>query len=183
MSRATPQSLIQLAFDRSPDKDTAVAELVKSASSSATLRDYLILKGAQAAIGERIRGDNAKIFQDRPDAEIAAHHVRLVMPEAPLVSARHKNRIRSVAATLQLMAITLPNGVRMSNARKADIAHAVSVYEPQAADMLHKAAYYKAVMLGLPEGKTVSDVFDDNSLTALYEAARVSKIKPTRDAA
>lgn len=177
MARQTPQSIVQFTFDRSTDKEAAVLALVEAATDNATLRDYLLLKGAQAAIGERIRGDNAKIFQDRPDADLTAPQVRLVMKEAPLVSERHRGRIRSVVTTLQLMAITLPNGVRMSDARNADIAHAVSVYEPQAADMLHKASYYRAVMAKLPDGKKVADVFDNGALTVLYEHTRPSAEK------
>lgn len=170
---ATPQALIQMAVDRHNEKTSAVEALVELAEGNASLRNHLIQLGAKAAVGERIRSDNAKIFQDCPDANVAAPRP-LVMKEPKLVSSAHRARIIKTAATLQLMAVTLPNGVRMANARKADIENAVAVYQPQAQDMLHKAAYYRAVAAKLPEGKRVEEVFSNDSLTSIYEQTRVS---------
>lgn len=166
----SPQTMIQMIRDSATSKEAAVASLIAAANANTALHDYLIAKGASAAIGELIRNDNAKIFRDTPEATVAGP--RLVMPEAPMVSGAHKRRLRATAATLQLMAITLPNGVRMADASRDDIANAIANYEPQAFDMLHKAAYYRAVLYRLPEGKRVAEVFDDAGLTALYESAR-----------
>lgn len=170
---ATPQSLIQMAVDRHNEKTSAVDALVELAEGNTSLRNHLIQLGAKAAVGERIRSDNAKIFQDCPDANVAAPRP-LVMKEPQLVSSAHRARIIKTAATLQLMAVTLPNGVRMANARKADIENAVAVYQPQAQDMLHKAAYYRAVASKLPDGKRVDEVFNNDTLTLIYEQTRVS---------
>ncbi len=169
---ATPQALIQMAVDRHSEKTSAVEALIEAAESNTSLRNHLIQLGAKAAVGERIRNDNAKIFQDCPDANVAARP--LVMKEPQLVSSAHRARIIKTAATLQLMAVTLPNGVRMANARKADIENAVAVYQPQAQDMLHKAAYYRAVAAKLPDGKRVDEVFTNDSLTSIFEQTRVS---------
>lgn len=170
---ATPQALIQMAVDRHSEKTSAVDALVELAEGNASLRNHLIQLGAKAAVGERIRSDNAKIFQDCPDTNVAAPRP-LVMKEPQLVSSAHRTRIIKTAATLQLMAVTLPNGVRMANARKADIENAVAVYQPQAQDMLHKAAYYRAVAAKLPDGKRVDEVFTNDILTSIFEQTRVS---------
>ncbi|WP_320203735.1 hypothetical protein [Agrobacterium rosae] len=171
--QVSAQSMIQMAVDRHSEKTSAVEALLHMAGSNTTLRNHLIQLGAKAAVGERIRSDNAKIFQDCPDANVAAARP-LVMKEPQLVSSAHRTRIIKTAATLQLMAVTLPNGVRMANARKADIENAVAVYQPQAQDMLHKAAYYRAVAAKLPDGKRVDEVFNNVTLTSIYEQARVS---------
>lgn len=167
---ATPQTIIQMIHDSAGTKDAAISTLIATANTNTKLRDHLILKGASAVIGEIIRNHNARIFRDTVEATVTGP--RLVMREAPMVSGAHKRRLRATAATLQLMAITLPNGVRMADASRDDIANAIANYEPQAFDMLHKAAYYRAVLHRLPEGKRVADVFDDAGLTALYEGAR-----------
>lgn len=169
---ATPQALIQMAVDRHSEKTSAVEALIEAAESNTSLRNHLIQLGAKAAVGERIRNDNAKIFQDCPDANVAARP--LVMKEPQLVSSAHRTRIIKTAATLQLMAVRLPNDVRMCDAKKADIEHAISVFAPQAQDMLHKAAYYRAVAAKLPEGKCVDEVFTNDSLTSIFEQTRVS---------
>ncbi len=169
---ATPQALIQMAVDRHSKKTGAVEALIELAESNAMLRNHLVQLGAKAAVGVRCRSDNASFFQDRPDANVAAPRP-LVMKEPQLVSSAHRARIIKTAATLQLMAVRLPNDVRMCDAKKSDIEHAVSVFAPQAQDMLHKAAYYRAVAAKLPDGKRVDEVFTNDTLTSIYEQTRV----------
>lgn len=171
---ASPQALIQMAVDKEPDKIKAAKALVDLAATNGTLREYLIQLGAKTAVGDRIRSDNAKIFRDDPQAGFgsAAARPAPIMREAPIVSLAHKRRITRLAPTLQLLNVILPNGVRMALAKRADITNAVETYEPQARDMFHKAAFYRAVLQRLPDGKTVKDVFDDASLTAIYNSTK-----------
>lgn len=171
---ASPQTLIQMAVDKEPDKTKAAKALVELAANNGTLRDYLVQLGAKTAVGDRIRSDNAKIFRDEPQAGFGSASARAapVMREAPIVSLAHKRRIKRLAPTLQLLNVMLPNGVRMAIAKRSDIVNAVETYEPQARDMAHKAQYYRAVLQRLPDGKAVADVFDDAALTALYKATK-----------
>ena len=74
-----------------------------------------------------------------------------------------------------------PNGVKMADAKRADVQYAVDTYAPQAADMLHKASYYRAVLAKLPDGKKVADVFDDKGLTGIYEATRPGVEAPKKE--
>lgn len=170
--KASTQTQIQLIFDASASREEAIQTLASKFYSGNELHDLLILKGAQAAIGERVRNDNARIFHQREDADVTAPRIRLV--EAPLVSGSHRRRISAGANVIQLLNVTLPNGTRMAEAKRADVEHAISTFEPQATDMLRKAAYYRMVRARLPEGKKVADVFDDAALTAMYRTAESS---------
>lgn len=166
---ASPQAIAQMALDRAKgDKEAAINSLIEAAASNATLRVFLVGKGARAAIGELVRTDNARIFTGNPTADVT----RARMVEPPLVGSAHRERLMRTAKTLSLLSITLPNGVLLANAKRSDVQSAIDHYEPQARDMLHKAEFYKHVLQRLPTDKTVAEVMDDKSLTSLYEATR-----------
>lgn len=167
---SSPQAIIQMHLDAHQDKEAAIAAVIEAAEHNAALQEFLINKGARAAVGELIRSDNSKIFTGNPTANVTAP---LRMTEAPLVNERHKQRLRTRAdSILKLLDIMLPNGVMMANAKRDDIRNAIDHYEPQARDMLHKANYLKSVYRDMPDGKAVSDVFDDASLTDLFNKAK-----------
>lgn len=165
---ASAQTLIQMTVDKEPDKIKAANALVDLAATNGTLREYLIQLGAKTAVGDRIRSDNAKIFNggDHPGFGSAAQ--RSAIHEPPIVSLAHKRRITRLAPTLQLMSLRLPNGTIMAFAKRADVESAAQHHRTQASTMMHRYAFFQTVLQRLPDGKIVKDVFDESSLTAIY---------------
>lgn len=169
--------LVQLFDDCGKNKQTAIAKAIDAAEHSAALQEYLIQEGAKAVISGLIRSDNSIIYNDQPATD-TPRFVRVpgvARKEPPIYGGAHKARLeRRASSVLRLLDAVLPNGTLMADAKRADISHAVSVYEPQAIDMTHKTKYFKAVLRELPEGKAVSDVLDNAALTALYNTAKVA---------
>lgn len=167
-----PMDRVRLALKAAnDDKEVAFAELIRAATTSITLAKFFIEKGVRAAIGESIRTDNARIFNDDPQADVTAPRA-LVMKEPPLVSPGHRRRLAATAKTLELLSIRLPNGVTLAHARRADLAHAANHYEKQGRDMLHKAAFYARIERQIGDGK-VGDKMDNAALTVMYEESRL----------
>lgn len=181
-SRAVqPMDRVRLALkSANDDKEIAIAALITAASTSATLSKFFIEKGARAAVGESIRTDNARIFNDDQAADVTRSFTapaagrRVVMPEAPILSTAHKARQKATAKVLELLSIRLPNGVLLANARRSDLQIAANHYEKQGKDMLHKATFYARVERGLTDGRKVSEAFDNTTLTVIYEQTRLA---------
>ncbi|MFC0245780.1 hypothetical protein ACFOLL_12815 [Falsochrobactrum ovis] len=169
-----PRDLIAFTFDRAGKrKDEAVRAVIDAAEHNAALAEFLISEGARSAVGQLIRSDNAKIFNDDPNADISKPRALINPP--PLISPAQKRRLeRAANSVLRLLEAVLPNGTLMADAKRPDIEHAIGVYEPQARDMWQKANFYKTVLRELPAGKCVADTFDNEKLTALYNAARAA---------
>ncbi len=170
----SPRDHVTLIFDQTGKrKDVAIAALIDAAEHSAALSEFLIQEGAKAVIGEQIRSDNAKIFRDDIEATVRPTTAsRSILKDPGMVSKAHQKRLKDRASSvLRLLDAQLPNGTLMTDAKSADIEHAISVYEPQARNMWQKANYFKTVLRDLPQGKTVGEVFDDEALTALYRTA------------
>ena len=155
-SRAVqPMDRVRLALkSANDDKERAIVALIAAAATSATLSKFFIEKGARAAVGESIRTDNARIFNDDQAADVTRSFTapaagrRVVMPEAPILSTAHKARQKATAKVLELLSIRLPNGVLLANARRSDLQIAANHYEKQGKDMLHKATFYARVERG-----------------------------------
>lgn len=181
-SRAVqPMDRVRLALkSANDDKERAIAALITAAATSATLSKFFIEKGARAAVGESIRTDNARIFNDDQAADVTRSFTspaagrRVVMPEAPILSTAHKARQKATAKVLELLSIRLPNGVLLANARRSDLQIAANHYEKQGKDMLHKATFYARVERGLTDGRKVSEAFDNTTLTVIYEQTRLA---------
>lgn len=181
-SRAVqPMDRVRLALKgANDDKERAIVALIAAAATSATLSKFFIEKGARAAVGESIRTDNARIFNDDQAADVTrsftAHAAGrgVVMPEAPILSTAHKARQKVAAKVLELLSIRLPNGVLLANARRSDLQNAANHYEKQGKDMLHKATFYARVERGLTDGRKVSEAFDNTTLTVIYEQTRLA---------
>ena len=171
---ASPQTLIQLAYDDcNGDSEKSVRAVIAAAALNKSLSAYLVAKGASAVIGELRRNDNNRIFKGNDNAAPVQRPLRMI--EQPLAAPEAVRRRAVVASrgTLMLLNIVLPNGVRMANAKRADVEHAARTYEGQANDMTTKALYYKAVLARLPEGKAVGEVFTDEALTAVMDEAKI----------
>ncbi|WP_024898844.1 hypothetical protein [Brucella rhizosphaerae] len=170
-----PRDLIAYTFDQSGKrKEDAVQAVIEAAEHNAALAEFLISEGAKSAIGILIRSDNAKIFNVDINADVSkprTFHAHMAQP--PLISPSQKRRLeRAATSVLLLLEAVLPNGTLLADAKRSDIEHAIGVYEPQARDMWHKANFYKTVLRDLPAGKSVADEFDNEALTALYNATR-----------
>jgi hypothetical protein len=170
----SPQTLIQLAYDECcGDSEKSVGAVIAAAAHNRALSSYLVAKGAAAVIGELRRNDNNRIFKGNDNAAPVRRPLRMI--EQPLAAPEAVRRRAVVASsgTLMLLSIVLPNGVRMANAKRADVDHAARTYEGQANDMTTKALYYKAVLARLPEGKEVGEVFTDEVLTGIMNDAKI----------
>jgi len=178
----SPQTIIQMIFDEAGTKEEAAVDLVIAADTNPTLRNYLITVGAKTVVGNLIRSDNAKIFNEDPQADVTRS--RSAQPtygepafagkEAPLVSEAHKSRQVRVAKTLELLAVRLPNGTMLGNARHADLEDAANRYGTQAKDMLHKSTFYSTLLRELPKGKKVGEVMDNVVLTSIFEQTKLA---------
>lgn len=175
------QTVIQMIFDEADTKEEAAVDLVIAADTNQTLRNYLITVGAKTVVGNLIRSDNAKIFNDDPQADVTKP--RYTQPtyaepfagqEPPLVSEAHKGRQRRVAKTLELLAVRLPNGTLLRDARQSDLEDAANRYGTQAKDMLHKSTFYSTLCRELPKGKKVGDVMDNVVLTSIWEQTKLA---------
>lgn len=182
---AQPMDRVRLALkSANDDKERAIAALITAAATSATLSKFFIEKGARAAVGESIRTDNARIFNDDQAADVTRSFTstgyavgrgnRVNMPEPPILSTAHKARQKATAKVLELLSIRLPNGVLLANARRSDLQIAANHYEKQGKDMLHKATFYARVERGLTDGRKVSEAFDNTTLTVIYEQTRLA---------
>ena len=177
--RATAQTQIQMIFDKAESRSEATKVLAEKFYTGNELHDLLIYRGAAAVIGGLIHKDNAACY--RGVAAVATHAapegvIRMAQP--PLISERHRLRIHRASEVLRLLSARLPNDTIMAKARHEDIENAISTYEPQARDMLHKAAYFRAVLSRLPKGKSVGDVFDDAALTAIFKSTMPKEATP-----
>lgn len=169
-----PQTRIQMIYDAEPTKEAAVAKLAAPFYNGDALHDLLILKGAQTVMSSCRHSDNAKIFRGDPSADVTqprswASTERLRVADVPIISLKHKARIKRTVEVLQLLAVVLPNGTKMANAKRADLEDAANRMGAQGRDMLHKATFYRAVMTKLPAGKVVEDVFDDMALSVMFK--------------
>lgn len=172
---ASPQTLIQMAFDRCDgDRKEAAEAIIELAESNAALAEYLVALGARTAVGNLICSDRAKIYNDDPAADVT--RPRMAPPSVEsLEAARSRVRGRAARNVRMMLDARLSNGKRMAAAGHADLSNEIAVYEPQAHDMLSKVAYFRAIAAKLPKGKLVGDVFTNEALTAMFEAARVRK--------
>ncbi len=172
---ASPQTLIQMAFDKCDGDRRAAAEaVIMAARGNVALAEHLIALGARTAVGNLICSDRAKIYNDDPAADVT--RPRMVPPSVEsLEAAAARVRGRAARNVRMMLDARLSNGKRMAVAGHQDLSHEIAVYEPQAHDMLAKVAYFRAIAAKLPKGRLVGDVFTNEALTAMFEAARVRK--------
>lgn len=167
----SPQHLVQMHYDDANcDKDKAAPALVAAARHTPALLDYLLLIGAKAALGNVRHSDNSRIYSGSASADTprysAASTTALAAVQRRALATGHRN-IRI------LLDAILPNGVRMSAARVADLDDAIATYEPQARDMTAKVAYFRLVRAKIDGDATVGDALGNEDLTILFEQAKI----------
>jgi hypothetical protein len=169
-----PQTIVQMKYDETGgNKDAATAALIDLSSTNSTLREFLIAKGARAAVGEIQRSDNANIYQEARRQTASTPPLKLARPADPGAAQR-----RALGADRRNIGIlfqaVLPNGTRMADANWDDLQNAIQHYEPQARDMTIKVNYFKLVQGALPnKKKTCVEVFEHDDLRRLLKQAEI----------
>lgn len=166
MTKISPQTLIQMAFDDAKgDRQVAAKELVRRAESNADLRDHLVIAGASAVVGNLVCTDRKRILSNNPEATV------LRMPQ-PANANAHRERVgRAAIRNVRMMLdMTLYGGKKkLREANHADLLESAASFEAQGAQMLRQTAFQRMVASLLPAGKLVGQAFDNERLSALYD--------------
>lgn len=169
MSKAAPQTLIQMSFDAANgDRQKAAADIVSKSRSNTDLRDHLVRLGASAAVGNLVCSDRSKIFTGNAERDVT-RPLRMRPPTvASLDAARARARGRAGLEVRMLLDATLYGGkVRMCDASKEALLESAASYNGIARDAMTKTAYYRIVAERLPAGRLVGQVFSNEALTAI----------------
>lgn len=173
--KATPQTLIQMAFDAvDGDRHAAATFLTKQAKTNRDLMEHLLRLGASAAVGNLICSDRRTIMRGAP---IQKTILRRADPHVTqITAARDRARGRANTEVLMLLDATLHGGKkRMADATKDDLLASAAAYESTAVDAWQKTTYQRTVASRLPEGKTAGQLFSNEALTAIWNESRSNK--------
>lgn len=172
---ASPQTLIQMAFDEAGgDRQEAAQRVIAAAKTSMSLSEYLIALGARSAVGNLICSDRSKIYNDDPTANVMQPRMQPPRVEA-LNAARTRVMGRAARNVRMMLDATLYGGKkRMAEASKADILESAAAYEKSGTHDLALSKYQYMVAAQLQDGKLAGDCFTNETLTALFDQAKAS---------
>lgn len=150
------------------DTKAAIDDLIARAESNRTLRDWLIEKGAKAAVGEIVRVENSTIA--RGPAPSSAWQ----KDKAGYAAQEARAAVRGEAMRGALFDMLLySNGrrVRFGDATKADLEFFADAREIQAKTMAKDALWYRAVAGRLTGSQTVQATLKEKDLRAMQREA------------
>lgn len=150
--------------DAGGDVQDAVARMETAVRHSDSLRDALtepLIHGACAdAVRAQVRSSRRQVWAKAAPATLT--------PEA---KAKDRERVVQLSRGT-LMAFPLPGGLRLAEARAADVSRAADFYDRQAGDMAHKARWLRLIGQHLTGRKTVGKALNEDRLRELQAEAQ-----------
>lgn len=162
-----PSTVRRVCHSHGSDTKAAIDDLIARAESNRTLRDWLIEKGAKAAVGEIVRVENSTIIRPQAARTWAPNHA------ADAAQRDRAAKLDNIVAGALYNILLSANGrrVRLGDATKADLEFIAEARETQAKTMAKDALWYRAVAGRLTGSQTVQTTLKEKDLRAMQREA------------